>query len=436
MKHISNTVILATLSATALFAAALSAQGNLEMGKMWTLENPPLAYLEKEYGFKPDQKWLRSLQLASIRFGGGCSSSFVSPKGLILTNHHCARGAIAAVSGDQLWDKNGFYAKSLEDEVKLPGLTVQQLASTEDVTARMNEGIENGDDDATIDSQHKANRGKILATFKAKNPGLKPEIVTLFQGAVYQLYAYKIYNDIRLVCSPHEQIAFFGGDPDNFTYPRYCIDFTFCRAYEDGKPLDTSAHYFKWSKTGAKAGELVFTTGNPGRTSRLLTKAQMDQQRDTTFPIRLDRIDVAVATLKGYRAKDPEFEKATRTMFFGAQNSQKALHGYYGGLVDKALMEQKVTAEAEFRNKVDEDERLKAKYADAWTKLADIAKEQHELQPRLALQRDYNSPILTRAMKIVAALDPESDDPEAARKAALEPLGKKQRYADDLFAEH
>ena len=181
MKHIQKTLILAPLFATALFTTALSAQGNLEMGKMWTLENPPLAYLEKEYGFKPDQEWLRSLQLASIRFGGGCSSSFVSPKGLILTNHHCARGAIAAVSGDQLWDKNGFYAKSLEDEVKLPGLTVQQLASTEDVTARMNEGIENGDDDATIDSQHKANRGKIIATFKAKNPGLKPEIVTLFQ---------------------------------------------------------------------------------------------------------------------------------------------------------------------------------------------------------------------------------------------------------------
>ncbi len=431
-----RTLALSTLLLSTLPSSWLPAQENLEMGKMWTLENPPLAYLEKEYGFKPDEKWLNSLRLASIRFGGGCSSSFVSPKGLILTNHHCARGNVAAVSGDKAWDKNGFYAKSLEDEAKLPGLTVQQLVLTEDVTARVNEGIKEGDDDATIDSRRRANRGKILAAFKAKNPDLRPEIVTLFQGAVYQLYAYKIYDDIRLVCCPHEQIAFFGGDPDNFTYPRYCIDFTFCRAYEDDKPADTSTHYFKWSKTGAKAGELVFTTGNPGRTNRLLTKAQMDYLRDTTYPILLDRLDVAVETLKHYRAEDPEFEKATRTVFFGTQNSQKAFHGYYSGLVDKALMGQKAAAEAEFRKKVAADPQLKAKYADAWTKLAETAQEQKELQPKLDLQRDYNSPILARALTIVAALDPDNENPEAARGAALKPLGKKPRYADDLFAAH
>ncbi|MHC4851539.1 MAG: S46 family peptidase [Planctomycetota bacterium] len=431
MKLPHKMLILATLLAT-----ALPAQKDLEMGKMWTLENPPLAYLEKEYGFKPDRKWLNSLQLASIRFGSGCSSSFVSPKGLILTNHHCVRGNIAKVQADAEWDKNGFYATSLTDEVKLPGLNVQQLLSTEDVTAKLNEGIEEGDDDAAIDRQRRQNQAKLIAKTTAGREGIQAEVVKLYQGAVFQLYTYKIYRDVRLVCSPHLQTAFFGGDPDNFTYPRYCLDFAFCRAYENDKPADTSKHYFKWSKTGAKEGELVFTTGCPGSTGRLLTKAQLEYTRDAFHPLVLGMLDAEVDVIGKHAKADPEYEKKQRTRFFGRQNAQKAYRGYQSGLLDKQLMAQKTAAEAEFRKKVNDDEKLKAKYAPAWDKLAEVAAEMKELYPKLRLQSDYNAPILARAMNIVAALDPETRNPDRAREAALRPLRPKDRTADELFAAH
>jgi len=437
------TSLVTALLVTALPVTALPAQENLEMGKMWTLENPPLAYLEKEYGFKPDQKWLNSLRLASIQFGGGCSSSFVSPKGLILTNHHCARGAIANEGED--WDKNGFYAKSVKEEVRLYSvktperkipLTVKQLLSTQDVTDKMNEGIEDGDDDATIDKTRTANEARLIAEATKGKTGIRVQVVKLFQGAVFQLYTYKIWSDIRLVCSPHLQTAFFGGDPDNFTYPRYCLDFTFCRAYEDDKPADTSKHYFKWSKTGAKENELVFTTGNPGSTGRLLTKAQLEYTRDAHHPLILGMLDAEVEVIGKFAKKDPEYEKKRRTFFFGRQNAQKAYRGYQSGVLDTKLMAQKTAAEAEFRKKVNEDDSLRAKYATAWDKLAEVAVQMKELEAQLRLAKDYNSPILSRAMRIVAALDPSTEKPDMARAAALQPLGPKDRAADELFAAH
>src|SRR5690606_12742399 len=246
------------VSVLACCAAAVRGQENLELGKMWTFENPPLAYLEQEYGFKPTSEWLDAVRLASLRYGNGCSASFVSPKGLIMTNHHCAREHIDQVSPEgQDWGMTGYYATSYESEVRVPGLTVQQLIAMRDVTAEMNAGVTDDDDVATVDRKREANRQKVLEAARKEKPELRPEIVTLYNGAMFQLYQYKVWNDIRLVCAPHLKAAYFGGDTDNFTYPRYCFDFTFLRAWENDKPADTAAHYFRFSESGPKEGELV-----------------------------------------------------------------------------------------------------------------------------------------------------------------------------------
>ncbi len=409
---------LSTIALALLLPAAARAQENLEMGKMWTFENPPLAYLQKEYGFAPTQEWLDMLRLASLRFGRGCSASFVSPKGLIMTNHHCARDMIAQVSpkGSD-WVKDGFVAADYSDEVPIPGLTVQQLMSMQDVTERMNAGIADGDDAATIERKRATNEKAIADEARKSNPGLEPQVVRLHQGAVFQLYLYRVYSDVRLVVAPHLQAAHFGGDPDNFTYPRYSIDFAFCRAYLDGKPADTSRNYFKWSSTGPQEGEVLFVTGNPGSTGRLLTKAQMEYLRDAAYPMQLGMIDDRVRILSELGAQGPELEAQVRTPLLSLQNAQKAFRGYLNGLLDPKLMAQKESAEKSFRERVDADPALKARFGDVFDALADLAKRKSAAE---ATQRFHNPgglPALAAAVAAVRAVGaPAAGD--AARKAA------------------
>ena len=427
-------------------AAGVRAQSGLEMGKMWTFENPPLAYLEKEYGFKADQKWLNSLRLASLRFGRGCSASFVSPKGLIMTNHHCCRDSLALAQGDKDWIKNGFYATALDKEVRLSSrdrqgrigpLTVQQLISTRDVTDRVNAGIEDGDDDKTISDKRKANRRKIEAEARGEHPDLKPQIISMHQGVVFQLYMYRVYRDIRIVCSPHLQTSHFGGDPDNFTYPRFGIDFTFCRAYIDGKPADTSKHYFRWSKFGPKKGELAFVTGNPGSTGRLNTKGQMSFLRQARYPLLFEQFTDELDIFKTAAAKDPAYEKQVRTFVLSRENSQKELTGYLDGLHNPSIKKAKDKAEADFVGKVHADPELKKKYGGAWAELEKINKRKIELQPTLSFYIPYYSKELARAAALVNATDPKASD--SVRKDAIDqakaPI-KQSATGDALFALH
>ena len=216
-----------TLLLSALVVGPAVAQKHKELGRMWTFENAPLDWFQEAYDFRPDQAWLDRARLASLRFGSGCSASFVSPRGLIMTNHHCARGNVASSSpADADWLNDGFFAKSLETEPRLAGLTVQQLVKMVDVTKDMNAGLEDaGADDRS--EKLKQNSASILKLARERNPGTAPEIVTLYQGGMYQLYIYKIYDDIRLVATPELQAAKFGGDPDNFTFPRllhgFCV---------------------------------------------------------------------------------------------------------------------------------------------------------------------------------------------------------------------
>jgi hypothetical protein len=387
----------------ALGATTIQAQENLELGKMWTLERPPLGYLKDEYGFAPTAEWFERLRLASIRFGSGCSSSFVSPKGLIMTNHHCVRDQIAKSQGDNDWVKDGFYAKALEDEVRLAGLTVQQLAHNEDVTARMNEGIVTEDGAAAVTAKRRENEKAILAKAERDFPGTRPQIVTLFQGAIYELYVYKVFDDIRLVCSPHLQAAHFGGDFDNFTYPRYCLDFSFVRAYVDGKPADTSNHYFRWCTSGVSEGELVFVTGNPGTTKRLLTHAQMVYLRDRFHPMVQGMIDARLRIRKELVAKQPELEKSLRTEILSWENTQKAYRGYWDGLLDPTLMTQKEAAEKAFRARIAADSALQEKFGDVWDKLAEIAARRSALEAKVRFQNTGGHPYLALALDLVRA---------------------------------
>jgi len=297
------------LAGALLLAAPLLAQDELGLGRMWTFHDPPLAYLQRSYGFAPDADWLRMVQLASLRFGSGCSASFVSPQGLILTNHHCARAAIAKVQGRADWVLDGFVAATLGDEIKLPDLAVEQLIRTTDVTARMLEGVAADDAPDVADRRVRQNERAVLERARQDEPKLRPQVVALFHGARWQLYQYRVFDDVRLVMSPHLQIAQFGGDPDNFVFPRYCIDFALCRAYVDGAPADTAATSFGWSD-GPAQEQLVFLTGNPGSTQRLRTTAELEFLRDARYPRVRELIDDRLEILRGLARTDQEREGA------------------------------------------------------------------------------------------------------------------------------
>ncbi len=426
------------LAVLVLSAATAPAQGKLELGKMWTFENPPLAYLEKEYGFKPSQEWLDALRLASLRFGDGCSASFVSPKGLIMTNHHCVRGQIAAVSPPaEDWVKTGFYATALGEEVPIPDLTVQQLVSMRDITDQINAGITSEMPAADAAARRAENRARIEAEASAAQPELTPEIISLHQGAVYQLYLYKVFADVRLVCAPHLQIAHFGGDPDNFTYPRYSIDFAFCRAYENGAPADTAAHYFRWSSTGPIEGEVVFVTGNPGSTERLKTKAQMDFLADAAYPMVRQLIDNRLAVMRQLASDDEEQERALRPQILNYENAQKAYAGYHGGLLDERLMQAKVEAEAEFRRHVFADDGLRQRFGQLWERLEEVAAAKTALEPQRRFHTPGGSKHLARALEIVRAVRaPTAARREAHAVSAREMQVEMSAYERASFIDH
>lgn len=347
----------------ALFAFALPAQEHKELGRMWTFENAPLGWFQQAYDFQPDQAWLDHARMSSLRFGNKddkgqirffCSASFVSPHGLIMTNHHCARDAIVAVQGSGDWLKDGFYAGSYEAEVKLPGFVMSQMVRQQDVTKQVNE----------------LGAAAVQKQAEEQDPAHMHQVIALYQGGMYQLYSFQLYDDLRLVCAPHGQIAHFGGDPDNFCYPRWGLDFTFVRAYQDGKPVNTAANFFAWRTEGAKEGDLVFVTGNPGTTGRLKTLAQCEFLRDHSFPNRLTQIHAELEAMNSKAKESPEEERKLRAKILRSENTRKAVQGYLDGLRDSRIMAIKQKAEADLRAAVQKDEALHKRYGDAWDKVA------------------------------------------------------------------
>jgi hypothetical protein len=369
------------LCVAALAAALLAPALRADEG-MWLFTKPPLKVLKDKYNFDPEKKWLDHVQKSCVRFPGG-SGSFVSADGLVMTNHHVGAGAVARLSskGKDLL-KDGFHAHSQDKELKCDGLELLCLQSIDDVTDEVNKAVtEDLKGDAAAEARRKA-INKIEQDSKDKTK-LRSEVVTLFQGAQYHLYRYKVYDDVRLVFAPEQQIAFYGGDPDNFEYPRFDLDITFFRCYEDNKPAKIT-DYLKWSGSGAKDNELIFVTGHPGRTNRNYTVAEIEYFRDFDYPYQLGRFNRLEVLVSVYGERNDENKRQSKDLLFGIANSRKARVGGLGGLLDPDLIKEKKDAEKKLKAFVAKDEKLKKEIGDPWAKIASIQTPRKEMLRRFA----------------------------------------------------
>ncbi|MDP2339524.1 MAG: S46 family peptidase [Deltaproteobacteria bacterium] len=335
--------------AVAAVVAGLSLPAFADEG-MWTFNNFPADKVAAKYGFKPDQAWLDRARLGSARLAGGCSASFVSPDGLVMTNHHCAHQCIHEVSTKAKdYVKDGFTAKDLASEPKCPAMEVNQLTDITDVTARMNKATSGKTGPAYIEAQ-KAESAVITKECSTSDL-VRCDVVSLYKGGKYDLYKYKRYQDVRLVFAPELAIAFFGGDPDNFNFPRYDLDVSFIRVYENGKPAATPAH-FPFAKTPTKKGDLVFVSGHPGNTSREDTVAELAFERDFGQPARLLRLAEMRGQLTQFGTRGAEQRRISESYLFSVENSYKARLGRQSALTDKAFFESKVKAQGDLINSI------------------------------------------------------------------------------------
>ena len=352
---------------------------------MWTFDNPPLERLQKDYGFTPTHEWLDHVEHACVNFGGG-SGAFVSADGLVITNHHVALGQLQKMSSAAHdYQHDGFYAKTRAEEKPCPDLELKILWSTENVTAAVNAAI---DPKASVSAQH-AQRKAALAKLEqdaTKKSGLKTETVELYQGGECWLYGYKTYKDIRLVCAPEEQIAFFGGDPDNFTFPRYNLDYAFFRVYDNGQPLRPQ-HWISWSPNGCSENDLVFVAGHPGRTNRRRTIAQYEYERDLERPLRILLQERRVAALRAYAATNPEAARQASSGLRGLENNLKRERGFLELLRDPAFLAEKRAAEQKLRGRVNAEPALAASTGGALDRIA-AAKKVERTRGRARLYHD------------------------------------------------
>ncbi|HEY4361558.1 MAG TPA: S46 family peptidase [Bryobacteraceae bacterium] len=366
MKMFSRAIL--PLAAGAFLSAAMHAEEG-----MWTFDNPPAKQLQQQYNFTPTQQWLDHVRLSSVRLNDGGSGSFVSAHGLLLTNHHVARGQLQKNSTAQHdYIQTGFYAATSEQEMKSPDLEVNVLVSMEDVTARVVGALKNAKNTEAEFAARKAALAEIERESQQKT-GLRSDVVTLYQGGEYWLYRYKKYTDVRLVFAPEQQIAFFGGDPDNFTYPRHDLDMALFRVYENGKAIE-SKDYLKWNPKGAGDGDLVFVSGHPGSTERLDTIAQLTAERDIAEPNTLKILKDRIRVLKEFAAQGPEQARQAASRIFSLENSRKAYEGRYQGLTDSTVFSKKQKDENDFKAKVVANSQWKSAYGNAWTEIAEAEK--------------------------------------------------------------
>ncbi|QVL31101.1 S46 family peptidase [Telmatocola sphagniphila] len=317
---------------------------------MWLYSNPPKKLLKEKYGFDKPEAWYEHVQKSSVRFNSGGSGSFVSEDGLVMTNHHVGAGDLQKVSDEKHnYLKDGFYAKTQADEIKCKGLELNVLQSMSDVTAKIEAAVTK--DMSPLDAVKARNAviEQIKAANSDKEKNIRADVVTLYAGGQYHLYIYKKYTDIRIVFAPEQQAAFFGGDPDNFEYPRYDLDMTFFRVYENDKPIKCQ-NYLKWSAAGSKEGELVFVSGHPGRTNRQNTVAELEYLRDTGYPFGLQRLNRMEVAMTSWSQRTEENARRAREDLFGVQNSRKARIGGLGGLLDPKLLGRKVDQEAQLKS--------------------------------------------------------------------------------------
>lgn len=381
-----------------------------DTGKMWTFDFPPVEYLESTYGFSPTKEWLDDVRLSALRYGRGCTASFVSEDGLIMTNNHCARSVKTklAQEGEDLMG-NGFYAATLEEERKIPGLYVDQLVLIEDVTEKIHEAINDGETEAEKIENKKAVIKELEKDY-SEDTGLNCRVVTLFNGGKYSLYGVKRYNDIRLVFIPEESIGYFGGSFDNFTYPRYNLDCAFVRAYdEEGNPMK-SENFFKFSTKDISEDDVIFTVGNPGRTERLKTVAQLEYNRDVSYRNSALRLNSYYNKLEALKSVYPEQADQFEEIKTRIGNSQKVYDNIYKGLIDPYLIARKKDFENKLKAAIKANPELDEKYGHVWEAIEKTRTELKDYDQKISaysISRFYAPAYLTIAKKVVDYVDSE-----------------------------
>jgi Peptidase S46 len=402
---------------------------------MWLFNHPPRKLLQEKYGFDASPAWLEHLQKSSVRFNSGGSGSFVSADGLVMTNHHVGADCLEKLGdAEHNYYRDGFHARTSAEEKRCHDLELNVLMSIEDVTDRVKAAVK---PDMNPDQAFAARRAVMSEIEKEsfEKTKLRSDVVTLYQGGQYHLYRYKKYTDVRLVFAPEQQIAFYGGDPDNFEYPRFDLDMCFFRVYEDGKPAKIQ-HYLKWSKAGAGDGELVFVSGHPGRTDRLATMAELNYLRHRGFPYHLQRLYRWEVMLHAFSQRSEENARRAKELYFGVQNSRKAREGSLAGLLDPAIIKKKREAEKKLRDAVAQDPKLKDA-ADAWDRVAKAEKVRAENIRTYTLLESgtaFHSKLFAIARDLVRAAEelpkPNSDRLREFRESNLESL-QLQLFSDE-----
>ena len=421
----SLAAVAGAMAVTAVPSAALADEG------MWTFDNFPIQTVNQKYGTQLDQAWLDRLRLASVRIQG-CSASFVSPEGLILTNWHCVVGCAQELSNAQKdYVKNGFTAGTREEEVQCPGQTAEVLIDITDVTDRVRaagEGLEG----AAFNTARQAAVNQIQTEACAGDPKFNCQVISLYRGGQYSLHKFRKYDDVRLVFAPENQAAFFGGDPDNFNFPRYALDAGFLRAYEDGKPVE-QPNFLKWSAEAPSEGDVTFVSGNPGSTSRLLTMSQLERLRDQQLPITLIQTSELRGRLLEYSLTGEEAKRLSFDPIFGLENSFKVYYGQQGALTDPAFMQAKREAEQELRARVAADPNLKQQIGDPWAELEavqGVARDLYLPYRQLEQAAGGGSQLYQMARAIVRAAKAEMPAERRARLAAM--LGEETPISTDM----
>lgn len=401
--------------------------GPLDNGRMWTFENPPTEYLQATYGFEADAAWFENARLSALRIPG-CSASFVSPNGLVVTNHHCTRGRIAQVSreGENLLD-NGFYAASMDEERPIENYYVEQLIAIEDVTeavyAQLTDGGSAEERAQARESAAEALEAEIAGRFGGEEAGIQVQVVSLYNGGRYSAYVFRRYTDVRLVAAPELQLGYFGGDADNFTYPRFALDFSFLRVYDtDGQPMETP-NYFTWTDEGVQEDDLIFVIGNPGSTTRLATVAQLEYLRDIQVPYVKRAIDARIEAMQSFAAEDPEAAGDVRNQLFGLLNSQKAYGGRLAALQDPYIIARRADAQQDFRTALEADPEL-AQYAALFDEMADLQAQRRALGPAYGSflftgNPNFSSAVLRRAVVAQRYLRATGDEKEELKAQLL-----------------